>query len=319
MLSQTIAYLRPVQPPIAKDSFPASYKMAIHDLKKTCVNNPTRQVEKSKFFLPECSTPKAEEDAAVPTLAFVLTGSVGGPNSAFDVVNAVLAENGIAAVPIFVPGWSGASATSRAAGHALYNTAMHQLLTNTTASAAHHILVFEEHVVFSCNFREGLESLLNTPRCADHLFTATQGGVLVLGADEPTPEGLDAIESDRSQAFADNDRDVHAASCYNVHGHFQGSFAMMLHRSVFGELLSWLDRLTLTQRDGVPFHSSFVHLADRGYIVRAAFPNLVLRDNALQPALHSATGRELAVRLRWTEPRFCARSGAELGLSPAKE
>lgn len=310
---QTVSYLRPVQPPIAKDSFPASYKMAIRDLKKTCVNNPTRQVEKSKFSLPECSTPRAEVSATVPPVAFILTGSERSQSEALGEVQAALTRAKVRVQAVPIPGWSGKTATSRAKGQALYNAALRGVLTEAAASTAQRILVFEEDVVFSCHFKENLLSLLETPRCADHLYTQSQGGVLVLGADKPTPEGLDAIESDRSQAFADNDRDSKAAACYNVNGQVQGSFAMMLHRSVFSELIAWLDLRAQAQRDDAPFHSSFVHLADRGYIVRAAFPNLVLRRTALRPMSQALTGRELAVHLRWTEPRFCLGQGREVG------
>lgn len=44
--------------------------------------------------------------------------------------------------------------------------------------------------------------LLNSDRCSAHLFTQRRGGLLLLGAQEASSEGLSVLEADRSDAVA---------------------------------------------------------------------------------------------------------------------
>jgi hypothetical protein len=62
---QTMARLRPVQPPISKKSFTVSMRQATNDLKTTCVNNPARQSELYDLALPECAPPPSEASLAL--------------------------------------------------------------------------------------------------------------------------------------------------------------------------------------------------------------------------------------------------------------
>ena len=53
-------------------------------------------------------------------------------------------------------------------------------------------------------------------------------------------------------------------------------------------------------------------VAAQGYIVRAAFPNLVLRS--LEKRLNSNVDpKQIAVRLRWYEGKYCRRGGQVAG------
>ena len=86
---------------------------------------------------------------------------------------------------------------------------------------------------------------------------------------------------------------------------FKGSFAGVYHRSTFGEILSWLEaNLHKPDNELQPFHAVFPALADKGYIVRAAFPNLVLRELASN-SQDGADPKQVAVGLRWYEGKYC--------------
>jgi len=56
---QSVSQLRPVQPQISKEhSNPDSYRQALAELRTTCTNNALRQLEKSSFYLKECTPPR---------------------------------------------------------------------------------------------------------------------------------------------------------------------------------------------------------------------------------------------------------------------
>lgn len=134
---------------------------------------------------------------------------------------------------------------------------MQETFQRAVTSGARRIFLLEDKVIFLCEFKAQFWQLLANVRCADHLFTEHQGGVLLLGAQEVTPDGLEHIESDRSQAFAEYDHDVKAALCYNVNSKTKGSFAGVYHRSTFGEILSWLEAvLHRPDNELPPFHDA---------------------------------------------------------------
>ena len=79
---------------------------------------------------------------------------------------------------------------------------MVEIFKKAAVSGAHRIFIMEDQVVFLCEFKAQFWQLLQNHRCGGHLFTDHQGGVLLLGAHEVTPDGLEHIESDRSQVCA---------------------------------------------------------------------------------------------------------------------
>jgi hypothetical protein len=79
------------------------------------------------------------------------------------------------------------------------------------------------------------------------------------------------------------------------------------HSATFGEILSWLDaQLSKPDPELPPFHAVYSSLADKGYIVRAAFPNLVLREIVETSAEGGGAvdPKQVAVQLRWYGARF---------------
>mmetsp|Transcript_6526 Transcript_6526/g.19352 ORF Transcript_6526/g.19352 Transcript_6526/m.19352 type:complete len:725 (+) Transcript_6526:194-2368(+) len=336
---QRSAGLRPVQPAISDKSEPSSYKMALADLRQSCVNNALRQKEVTGFALPECPPAPREESPMVPHQAYVLTRDTSVAHEAFLEIEEVLAEAGIRAVQLAIPGWLGPpdggdarpsdpdihqrgdreqpprarpSAVDQTASRRAYYGAVRELLRNASLTGARRVMVLEEHVMLSCNFKEQLWQLLSSARCSGHMFTERRGGMLLLGGHETTPDGLGLVEADRSDAFAALG-DTDAALCYNVHDAFSGSFAGIYHAATFNEILKWMAFAT---RRAVPppFGRVYHHLSDLGYPVRAAFPNLALPQPVSSPlkglaASGNITSAQVAVRLRWYEGKFCRRGG----------
>lgn len=171
---QTMSQLRPVQPQISKDSPSASYRIAIQDLKKTCVHNTVRQLERSKYALPECPTPSTRDAPVVPTLAHVLTRQSPDAAESFAETSSILLEHGIRARRVVVDGYRpggwlvcGPLATSHwtwdpllrrwttedspgadlsQAALAQYLPVMRQLFRNATFSGAKRLLIMEDKV-----------------------------------------------------------------------------------------------------------------------------------------------------------------------------
>lgn len=312
---QTMSSLRPVQVKISKNSPTDSYRLAMIDLRTTCVHNTQRQKERGKFVLPECQPPEAQETPVVPTYAYVLTRDIPSAEESFLETSSVLQENGIRGIHVPVSGWTGNMDTSDSAqwsreSNLAYLNMLFDIFKNATIEERHRIMIIEHKVMFLCNFKHQLWQVLNCARCGRSLYTEQEGGVLLLGANEPTPEGMAAIEADRSEAFAESS-DVRSALCYNIHGGFEGSFAGIYHRAAYGEILSWIGRvLKLKSKVTIKFSNVFTHLADKGYIVRAAFPNLVLPETSVDPLQQDEKDpRTIAVRLRWYEGKYCRRGG----------
>jgi len=310
---QAISHLRPIQPQIAKEtSDPNSYRQAVAELRQTCVNNALRQLEKSSFYLKECPTPVAEEQPVVPAEAYVLTRDIPEAAEAFHETEGVLAQNDIKAVKVLVSGWRGEKDASGVVqtNYRQYLQEVLQIFKNAAATGTRRVFLLEDQIVFLCDFKAQFWQLVQNPRCGAHLYTERSGGVLLLGAHEVDPDGLQHIESDRSQAFSEYNHDVKAALCYNANSQTRASFAGIYHRSTFGEILSWISSV-LDGPDGelLPFDGALMHLADKGYIVRAAFPNLVLRALPAQTGGEVDEAKQIAVRLRWYEGKYCSRSG----------
>jgi len=308
---QSMSGLRPVQAPISIKSEPGVYRRAIADLRKSCVHNTQRQRQRGKFALAECAPPAAEEQPNIPLEAFVITQAEFSAEKSFLEVAEVLGESSIKAIHVPVVGWKGAVASDiyNRSSETAYLNAVYGILRNATKHETRRLLIFDERIMFLCSFKDQLWQLLNSQRCGGHLFTKRRGGVLLLGAEEASSSGLAIVEADRSDAFAGSG-DVSAAMCYNVYEGFEGSFAGLYHRTAFNEILSWISRV---RRAGSPakFHMVYPHLSDKGYIVRASFPNLVLRkaDNDPLKEVDALDSQRIAVRLRWYEGKYCGKGG----------
>jgi hypothetical protein len=70
-------------------------------------------------------------------------------------------------------------------------------------------------------------------------------------------------------------------------------------------MLSWLHALIRAKGDLPAFQSVFAHLAEKGYIVRGALPNLAAVGVAGDLDRESVPTSEIAARLRWSVPTQC--------------
>lgn len=190
---QSVSWLRPVQPQISKEiSEEIPYRSAVSELRNTCVNNALRQLEKSSFYLKECPSPKATEDPTVPSEAYIMTRDLPGSagERSFEDTRAVLAKNEINSIKVPVPGWKaerddhGQIRTNYRA----YLQKMQETFQRAVTSGVRRLFLLEDKVIFLCDFKAQFWQLLSNARCADHLFTEHQGGVLLLGAEEVTPD-----------------------------------------------------------------------------------------------------------------------------------
>lgn len=92
-----------------------------------------------------------------------------------------------------------------------------------------------------------------------------------------------------------------------MYDRFQGSFAGVYHSSTFNEIVKWMHQ----SAGALPFHAVYKSLADAGYVVRSAFPNLALPEMLEDPLQHTDAlpSSQVAVKLRWYEEKFCRRGG----------
>eukprot|EP00730_Choanoeca_flexa_P011991 TRINITY_DN3011_c0_g1_i1.p1 TRINITY_DN3011_c0_g1~~TRINITY_DN3011_c0_g1_i1.p1 ORF type:complete len:650 (+),score=143.96 TRINITY_DN3011_c0_g1_i1:180-2129(+) len=293
--------LRPLQPAISSQgSDPNSIKQAAADLHTTCVNNPVQQQERYNLKLPECASPRAQTPAVMPNPAYVLS-TAGERDEGYQEIKAVLSDHGIDAIHVHVDAELDTPEHTSA-----YNKAMQGIFRNATLHGTKRLLILEENTLLRCDFRAHFWQLLNSPRCGGHLYTDNQGGVLLLGADSVSPSTLEKLEADRSRAFSSTNRDMRSAMCYNAPAQLQGSFAGVYHRATFSTILAWLGQNAIAT-PVASFDQVYPHLAQLGYIVRAAFPNAVLRETVQG----DVSNEQLAVHLRWSEGNFCRRGGQQ--------
>lgn len=69
---QCISYLRPLQVQISKLSDKDAYRLAMNDMRTTCVHNNQLQLQMHHFPLNECGAPERQEHPEVPLEAYVL-------------------------------------------------------------------------------------------------------------------------------------------------------------------------------------------------------------------------------------------------------
>ena len=74
-----------------------------------------------------------------------------------------------------------------------------------------------------------------------------------------------------------------------------GSFAVVYHRTVFEEIVDWLDNGPMQ-----PFDYVFGYLAKKGYPTRTANPSLVIAD--VNP-ISDVSGQRRRKKIRWRQDR----------------
>eukprot|EP00039_Didymoeca_costata_P004468 m.73442 g.73442 ORF g.73442 m.73442 type:complete len:664 (-) comp12415_c0_seq2:98-2089(-) len=309
---QSKSYLRPIQPQISMEfSDKTLYKSALNELQGTCVNNALRQLEKSSYYLSECPSPNAEEQTLVPSQALVLTQE-GARSTGTE---AILRSHDIQSSRMEVQGWTEDSSNGGQDSISAYLLKMKSIFERAIAENTPRLFILEDDVIFLCEFKSQLWQLLLNPRCGSHLFTEHKGGVLLLGAHEVSPDGLEDIEADRSQAFKEYDHDVRAILCYNINSKINGSFAAIYHRSTYDDILAWITKelspVSPKEYDPKPFDRVYTHLSDLGYIVRGAFPNIMLKSFPGPNTNTLEDPRQITVRLRWYQGKYC-RNGEKI-------
>lgn len=90
------------------------------------------------------------------TRRYVLTQEGPIARESFLELEAVLAESGVRAVQVPVSGWAGRNPPEDSAQQSrlAYFRAMRTLLVNATQAGTRRLMIFEEHVMLSCNFKD---------------------------------------------------------------------------------------------------------------------------------------------------------------------
>lgn len=289
-----------------------AYRHAAADIQKSCTNNPARQFELTGMTVSECNVakdsmagrPKKNRPAKlVDTMHILTTGNRSSePKS--------VAELGLTTirVPLNVNEASPVGDLSR--NEVAYLRGVAAVLTKARANKLDFVFIADPDVVLHCNFQHQLQAILASPRCGKHLFTRLRGGVLLLGAQEWTPEAHARISNETT--FRDG-IDRSTTLCYNPTSETSGTFAAVYHKITFDPLLRWISN-NLRSAQPEPFDRSMMFLSDLGYIVRAANPPLVIQDTTKpsrfspgqargQPQAASAVSR--ADQHHWDTNQYC--------------
>eukprot|EP00047_Mylnosiga_fluctuans_P014189 m.36205 g.36205 ORF g.36205 m.36205 type:complete len:698 (-) comp5378_c0_seq1:168-2261(-) len=286
---QVMSRLRPVQPPISRESFDVSYRQATNDLKTTCVHNTIRQSELYQYPLDECEPSDRQLPASIPSVVHIIARDTFDGRRSLDSLTSTLTENGFDVHPAIL-----AADTPKE-----YLSTMYGVFRNLSLASVRSAIIMEAETELHCEFRSQLQAVLAAPRCANHLFTFQEGGVLLLGADVPAPDQFALVEQDRADAFQVYEN-VNASLCFNAYSNLTGSFAGLYHRGSYGEILAWL-HLNMHSDSPPPFAEVFHTLSDKGYVVRGAYPTLVFRG---KPETTSA--KQSAIAMQWQDRRRCS-------------
>ena len=276
---QLVKYLRPPQDGVrqrGETASPFDYASAVADMKTSCVNNPVRQLQSKGVFFPECPSPRADLEPnsfAIPIYVLNLEDKIGnykhieGQFKAMGYqIHRFVAINGRK---------RGLSLGSLRPGEVGYRETMRQLIIKAQRDGIDRFVVLDDDAVPHKQFVDRFQNLLNDDRCGGYMFSQGRGGVLLLGSSiwidgtypkfGPFMDGWKMVQADIKNSSYD-------AQCYNAGNKTLGSFGVMLHRSVYQPILDWLDA------SDQPYDWVFSYLSDLGYIVRTAFPNLIIQD-----------------------------------------
>eukprot|EP00123_Amoebidium_parasiticum_P016832 comp23601_c0_seq1/m.40108 comp23601_c0_seq1/g.40108 ORF comp23601_c0_seq1/g.40108 comp23601_c0_seq1/m.40108 type:complete len:668 (-) comp23601_c0_seq1:119-2122(-) len=287
---QVTQYLRPPLPDLlnphkCRDLQEGVCMQAVSEYRKTCVHNPSVQLEMNNIHKRECPAPSAEEhiDTNIPT--FVL--SLDAPQAAerFANLSKILHRHGVFDVRRFFATngkavFANVTGTLKP-GELGYVDTMRRIIREARDLGLQRIIILDDDAMPHVDFGRKLRQALNDRRCGNHMFTRDQGGVVMLGCTIYS-NGTYPRYNDRwlgGWNLADADRKNHTArrahaQCFNVNRMVVGSYAAMYHRSTYDTILQWLE----DTRGQTPFDWVYHELAKKGYIVRSLFPNLVVPD-----------------------------------------
>lgn len=173
-------------------------------------------------------------------------------------------------------------------------------------------MVLEYDVVFHCEFMSKLEKVLRCPRCSNFIApSAKKGGILMLGnmifevKNRSTPWSeygeWPSVEEDIKQRASENPgSDV---LCFNTPYCAFGGFAIIYHRTILPQLLSFFE-LEVKR----PYDHIFWYLSDLNIIVRSAIPYLAIAD-IVHPSdvdVSRSKGVETVLTMhRWNTSDYC--------------
>lgn len=176
------------------------------------------------------------------------------------------------------------------------------------------IMVFQgSELRFVEDFSSKLQVLLEKPRCAGHLYTASKGGVLILSPSVTPPPPATTSSSAAGQAgvgagavsaewfkklpslLGEDQKRTGGSPCFNVPLNMTTSAAAIFHKNTFPVIARYIDNLPA---DKTSLSDLFNHLIMEGFIVRAAAVPLVVAAGdpasgaAVTPTLAAAAARK---------------------------
>lgn len=282
---------------------------------KACVNNPVRRLQLGYSYLPECPSPERSRSPGtdlsdIPVFVLNLqehmhkfrTVRKRFMDAGFRGVHRFSAVDGIKEnikpVGKLKPGELG------------YRESMRRLILTAKHASLERFIVLDDDAAPHIQFREKFSELIDDARCGGYMMTSEQGGVMLLGTSvwgngsypkmltSPYSGGWNIIEADIRNAS-------YPTMCFNVCGRTLGSFAVFLHQSVYDPILEWL-----ASNEAKPYDWVWAHLADSGFIVRAAYPNLAVADtqgrSQVDPQRTISDVEEVAKLKRWDLTQYVA-------------
>jgi GR25 family glycosyltransferase involved in LPS biosynthesis len=167
------------------------------------------------------------------------------------------------------------------------------------------VMVLDDDVLLDCDFETRLAELLRDERCSGYMWTAKQGGVLLLGS-TMWLKGFSLVDQERKAV-----RKLQGSEpqCFNhVYGNL-GSFAWIAHRAAFQSIIDFVEQ------SSDPFDWVWNDLASAGFIVRAAYPALAIADITHASTVNDQRDKDSEAhsdiakrykRHRWDRRAYCA-------------
>ena len=201
-----------------------------------------------------------------------------------------------------------------------YRITMRRMFEHAIKHDLPYMIVLDDDAVPHCDFERKFKELMREDRCGGHILSETHGGVLMLGfaiwrqGSYPNPgpryTGWGLVDDDIK-----NHTTPHHSQCLNAHDATVGSFGVMYHKNVYQSILEWLDHYD------EPFDWVFAYLAEYGFIVRGAYPNLVIQNvdhvSRVDPTRRNNENLFFRAKIhRWKCRQYCLSDGSSLNAGP---
>lgn len=268
---QVVQQLRPLQ--VFPDSNHSAdldwhYQIAQQEFRMSCVNNPTLQRTRNRVELPECPAP--DKELSIPgeqavSYAYVMVARRQTEDSSIDVFATNLRDTlrylYIQATIVKFDSDDGLL-SANAQNTIGFTTSLVDVVRQAQAARQAIIMVLHELAFLRCDFRHGLQRMLVTSRCGNHLSTEDSGGVVMLGL---AGDGTNTCNGAKRKEV-----------CCDLPREDLQPIAALFHHSTFNVILQWGESKQ-------KYSTLFPHLAELGYPVRVASDPLAL-TGAVVPA-----------------------------------